>query len=210
MNYTSTGNWTAESHLEHHGIKGQRWGVRRFQNYDGTYTQDGLRRYQKYEDQYSTAKKNLKETKRAYRSGSASQLDVNSAKNKVKDAKAKREKEYERLKKAHQADKGKELYRRGKTITGNDEKREALDTAISRSLSVASIAGGYYLTKGGIVGRAGDGSYIYNKAAEYAKVAAIGAASVAAGAAVTKAILNRQDKKMRAYRHYSKPNSKRN
>lgn len=24
------------SHLEHHGIKGQKWGIRRFQNYDGT------------------------------------------------------------------------------------------------------------------------------------------------------------------------------
>lgn len=27
------------SYLEHHGIKGQRWGVRRFQNYDGTRTE---------------------------------------------------------------------------------------------------------------------------------------------------------------------------
>ena len=25
-----------EDHLEHHGIKGQKWGIRRFQNYDGT------------------------------------------------------------------------------------------------------------------------------------------------------------------------------
>lgn len=30
--------------LEHHGIKGQKWGVRRFQNADGSYTQAGLTR----------------------------------------------------------------------------------------------------------------------------------------------------------------------
>lgn len=31
--------------LIHHGIKGQRWGVRRFQNEDGTRTAAGLKRY---------------------------------------------------------------------------------------------------------------------------------------------------------------------
>lgn len=31
--------------LYHHGIKGQKWGVRRYQNYDGTYTKKGLERY---------------------------------------------------------------------------------------------------------------------------------------------------------------------
>ena len=35
------------NYLEHHGIKGQRWGVRRYQNYDGSYTKAGLARYQK-------------------------------------------------------------------------------------------------------------------------------------------------------------------
>ena len=30
--------------LVHHGIKGQRWGVRRYQNPDGTYTAAGLAR----------------------------------------------------------------------------------------------------------------------------------------------------------------------
>lgn len=32
--------------LYHHGIKGQRWGVRRFQNKDGSYTAAGKKRYQ--------------------------------------------------------------------------------------------------------------------------------------------------------------------
>ena len=31
--------------LYHHGIKGQKWGVRRFQNEDGTLTSNGKRRY---------------------------------------------------------------------------------------------------------------------------------------------------------------------
>lgn len=31
--------------LYHHGIKGMHWGIRRYQNYDGTYTQAGLKRY---------------------------------------------------------------------------------------------------------------------------------------------------------------------
>lgn len=36
-----------ELYLEHHGIKGQRWGVRRFQNPDGTLTDKGRKHYQK-------------------------------------------------------------------------------------------------------------------------------------------------------------------
>jgi hypothetical protein len=33
------------TYLVHHGIKGQRWGVRRFQNNDGTLTAAGTKRY---------------------------------------------------------------------------------------------------------------------------------------------------------------------
>lgn len=36
-----------DTELYHHGIKGQRWGVRRYQNPDGSYTGEGRRRYQK-------------------------------------------------------------------------------------------------------------------------------------------------------------------
>ena len=34
-----------EEFLEHHGIKGQKWGVRRFQNEDGSLTSAGAKRY---------------------------------------------------------------------------------------------------------------------------------------------------------------------
>lgn len=33
-----------EDYLEHHGIKGQKWGVRRYQNIDGTLTEEGKKR----------------------------------------------------------------------------------------------------------------------------------------------------------------------
>ncbi len=38
---------TYEVYLAHHGIKGQKWGVRRYQNDDGTYTEAGKSRYLK-------------------------------------------------------------------------------------------------------------------------------------------------------------------
>ena len=36
------------NYLAHHGIKGQKWGVRRFQNVDGTYTLEGKKRLLEY------------------------------------------------------------------------------------------------------------------------------------------------------------------
>lgn len=39
------GNIPYGNHLTHHGIKGQRWGIRRYQNLDGTLTPAGKARY---------------------------------------------------------------------------------------------------------------------------------------------------------------------
>lgn len=39
--------YTKSDELYHHGIKGQKWGVRRFQNEDGSLTDAGRKRYGK-------------------------------------------------------------------------------------------------------------------------------------------------------------------
>ena len=38
-------NELEHSYLKHHGIKGMRWGIRRYQNPDGSYTDAGMKRY---------------------------------------------------------------------------------------------------------------------------------------------------------------------
>lgn len=38
-------DYKSEDFIEHHGIKGMKWGVRRFQNADGSLTQEGIARY---------------------------------------------------------------------------------------------------------------------------------------------------------------------
>ena len=55
------------NYLYHHGIIGQKWGIRRFQNSDGTYTQAGKERYRAKNDRQANrlAKYQEKEYKRA-------------------------------------------------------------------------------------------------------------------------------------------------
>lgn len=46
--------------LCHHGIQGQKWGVRRFQSKDGRLTPDGRKRYDKKKEEYRKAYKSFK------------------------------------------------------------------------------------------------------------------------------------------------------
>ena len=41
--------------LYHYGVKGQKWGIRRYQNPDGSLTDEGKKRYQKIEDEVKKA-----------------------------------------------------------------------------------------------------------------------------------------------------------
>lgn len=53
-------------YLAHHGIKGQKWGVRRYQNPDGTLTNEGKRRYSEVTD-YGVSGKTIPKGSTLYR-----------------------------------------------------------------------------------------------------------------------------------------------
>ena len=50
-------------YLAHHGILGQKWGVRRYQNKDGTLTEDGKKRYGSSSSDVKTARKENRKAK---------------------------------------------------------------------------------------------------------------------------------------------------
>lgn len=126
------------SEVYHHGIKGMKWGVRRYQNYDGSYTKRGLERYNKAMDNYDSAKSNADRTKAAYKSGTASRKDYKSAKNQVKIEKQKVSNAYDKLKYDKLADEGKKLYKSGKTITGNTNMSVAVAVGSTIAANVVS------------------------------------------------------------------------
>ena len=55
-----------EDHLEHYGVKGQQWGVRRYQNPDGSLTPEGLRRYGKNASSIQRGLNKLDQSKAEY------------------------------------------------------------------------------------------------------------------------------------------------
>ena len=79
--------------LYHYGVLGQKWGVRRYQNPDGTYTAAGKKRYAK--NLYSEMKKNSE--KLDYREYGKAVKNKLSSDKRVKDYVSSNSKEYNRL-----------------------------------------------------------------------------------------------------------------
>lgn len=102
--------------LYHYGVKGMKWGVRRYQNYDGLYTKRGLQRFRNAESEYDSAKSNADKIKQDYKAGTATKQQYKAAKSQLKSAKRAMNDSYKKLKTDNLADKGKQLYAQGKTI----------------------------------------------------------------------------------------------
>lgn len=180
-------SWRAE--LYHHGIKGMRWGVRRFQNYDGTYTKKGLARYNESEAQYNKAHENLRNLKAARKSGQqVSKHDIKVAKQNVKLAKNKMSKNYDQLKLDKRADEGKKLYAEGARIRQNSKVSKMVATA------------GYIATGARML-------QVHLKTGGDVKLTAIEGTKVALGASFISTLVNAkfeiENSKLRAYYGHS-------
>lgn len=73
--------------LYHHGIKGMKWGVRRYQNKDGSLTKAGQKRYNKEMERLEAEKKKLKETAKTRSAAQAKKDKMDKLKSEVEDLK---------------------------------------------------------------------------------------------------------------------------
>lgn len=178
--------YEGNSELYHHGIKGMKWGVRRYQNFDGSYTQAGVKRYQKSMDEYDRKEATYKMAK-----ASGDKVKTTNARIEMNKAKRQVKKDYNHLKEDKKADKGKELYSKGYRISGNRMVRNIL------------------ITSGGLLGSAA----VYNESngnpygGKYADKANK-AAYAAGGALIAAGIINQcstwvLDSQLRAYYSHS-------
>ena len=126
------------NYLAHHGIKGMRWGIRRFQNEDGSYTKAGLERYRYDEGRYNEAKAKKDSAKAAYKAGNITKGEYQSAKVGEKMAKKQLSKAYDQVKKDRKADEGRRLYEQGRRITTSNIAENWKQFGVAAAANIAA------------------------------------------------------------------------
>lgn len=131
-----------EYYLQHYGIKGQKWGIRRYQNEDGTYTEEGRKRYGLDLDINDKSRTNIARIRKgeAYR-----RLDYARENNPTNtyrigqlQADARNAERSEKL--AKRIDRGAKLAAKGDTITRNKQKKlMAYGASVVASMATTAI-----------------------------------------------------------------------
>lgn len=110
--------------LYHHGIKGMRWGIRRYQNEDGSYTAAGRKRYGLDLDVHDKSRKNIAKIRLGEARRRLDVAKLNNGTNKTRLAELKQRERAARraVKEAGRIDAGAKRIAKGETITGNNIK----------------------------------------------------------------------------------------
>ena len=171
--------------LYHYGVLGMKWGIRRYQNKDGTYTQAGVARYRKAEGARQNA------TNRKSKREATKEMKV----------------AYKSLKRAKRADKGKKLVDKNHPAAQSSDKvtKKIIKKLLIGSIAIPSVAG---VAAGSTIAAIATGGV--GAVTEGAFLAAAGATTIASGsdfiAKLGSAKLVRQHNNVEIYREFERNN----
>ena len=129
------------NYIQHHGIKGQKWGVRRYQNSDGSLTATGQMRYAKkaykksQDDAFAKYEKTIHKIEKPYKKGEKLSRDD---RRKERDAEKRYESDRENNKNKYE--KSKSEYK-SKTALNDSQRKVRLGATVVASILTTPIGG---------------------------------------------------------------------